>query len=179
MSQLYPLPSNDDDQESDTPKNKDSIEELVGNILDSIANGTALKDIYGIPDEMMDAMYAHAYYFYQKGKLDDATTVFQFLYTHDIHNASYVMGLAAIQQQKKNYAKAAEMYALSYELDSKSALTLLYAGQCYLFLKDREQARHCFSEFLKSDAPDNFKKQARAYLDALSAVKQNAGAVHE
>lgn len=177
MSQLYPLPSNNDEHDFDLPENAAINSELVDNILNVISSGTTLKEIYGISDQMMDAIYAHAYDLYQKGRLDEATIVFQFLYTHDIYNTTYVMGLAAIYQQKKNYAKAVEMYALSYDLDSKNALALLYAGQCHLFLKDQEQAKRCFSDFLESDGKDVFKKQARAYLDVLQPVKNN-GEIH-
>jgi len=173
MSQLYPLPCNDDDQEIDELQNDTLNEALVANILNSVTTGITLKEMYGISDQMMDALYAHAYDFYHKGKLDDALFIFQFLYTHDMYNATYVMGLAAIHQQKRNYAKAVEMYVLAYELDNKKSLALLYAGQCHLFLKDKEQAKFLFSEFLNSGAQENFKKQARAYLDALQPVKVN------
>jgi type III secretion system low calcium response chaperone LcrH/SycD len=177
MSQLYPLPSNDDDPEITAENNDGLTEALIDNILTSVTSGTTLKDMYGISDQMMDVLYAHAYDFYQKGKLDDALFIFQFLYTHDIYNPTYIMGLAAMHQQKKNYAKAVEFYVLAYELNNKKSLALLYAGQCHLFLKDKEQAKVFFSEFLKSDAQESFKRQARAYLGALQPV-QESGVTH-
>jgi len=165
MAQLYPVPSN-----TDTAGEEDLNIEIAQDILNSIASGATLKDICGIPADIMDAIYAHAYDMYQKGLIDDARIFFEFLCMHDIYNADYMMGMAAVLQQKKDYFKAVQMYTLSHVLNNQNLRAKFYAGQCWLFLGDKLKAKECFTVVVENDAPDTLKKQARAYLAALQTV---------
>ncbi|MDI5811435.1 tetratricopeptide repeat protein, partial [Salmonella enterica subsp. enterica serovar Anatum] len=40
-------------------------------IWDAVSEGATLKDVHGIPQDMMDGLYAHAYEFYNQGRLDE------------------------------------------------------------------------------------------------------------
>jgi type III secretion system low calcium response chaperone LcrH/SycD len=171
MSKLYPLPANGDEEEPEMSEQNGLTAETINTMIAMISQGLSLKEVYGISDRIMNTIYAHGYEFYQTRRFDEAQTIFQFLYTHDIYNTDYMMGLAAVYQQKKNHAKAINLYALAYELDNKNGLALLYSGQCYLFLNEKEKALHCFAEFLDTDAKDGFKKQARTYLKTLQSEK--------
>ncbi|WP_306453916.1 MULTISPECIES: tetratricopeptide repeat protein, partial [unclassified Burkholderia] len=42
----------------------------------------------------MDGIYAYAYRFYQRGRLDEAEVFFRFLYIYDFYNVDYATGLA-------------------------------------------------------------------------------------
>jgi len=165
MAQLYPMPSNTDAADEENLNTKIALD-----VLNSIASGATLKDICGIPAEIMDAIYAHAYDMYQKGLVDDAKIFFEFLCVHDIYNADYMMGMAAVLHQQKDYFKAIQMYTLSHVLNAQNLRAKFYAGQCWLFLGDKPKAKECFTAVVENDAPDTLRKQTQAYLAALQTV---------
>lgn len=165
MNDLYPLPGNTDP----IPEERIQIDDINA-VLTSIANGATLKDLYGIPDSVMQATYAHGFRLYQNGRYDDAKVFFEFLCAHDMYNADYLVGLGAVHQQTREYQKAIELYSLSFDLDSNNYRAMLYAGQCKLFLKDRETARVCFAIVEHGNADEALKKQARAYLSGMAVT---------
>ncbi len=165
MNDLYPLPGNSDP----LPEERIGLDDINA-VLTSIANGATLKDLYGIPDSMMQATYAHGFRLYQSGRYDDAKLFFEFLCAHDMYNADYLLGLAAVHQQMKEYQKAIPLYSLSFDLDGTNHRAMLYAGQCKLFLKDREAARICFAIVAHGAADESLKKQAIAYLSGMTAT---------
>jgi len=172
MNDLYPLPGNTDEIPSD-----ESTNEYARSIINDMLNGASLKDIYAIPENIMQAIYAHAYALYDKGRMEDAKVFFEFLCTHDMYNSDYCLGMGAVLQQEKDYEKASQMYALSFALDAKNVRAMLYAGQCNLFLKNKSEAAQCFACVVNSDAPAALKNQAQAYLEALQ-LSQAKGATH-
>jgi type III secretion system low calcium response chaperone LcrH/SycD len=176
MSELYPMPSNNDAVDADQDDEGSQVES-ISNLLQKLVNGATLKDAYSISDDIMEAIYAHAYNFYQKKRLDDAKAFFRFLCAYDAYNAKYAMGLGAVYQQQKNYAQATQMYLLAFLLDDKHYQPLFYAGQCYLNLKDKPQAEQCFSKIVQGDAPAALKSQAQAYLNAIQPAQKNEAPV--
>ncbi len=165
MNDLYPLPGNTDP----LPEERIKLDD-VNAVLTSIADGATLKDLYGIPDSVMQATYAHGFRLYQNGRYDDAKVFFEFLCAHDMYNADYLLGLGAVHQQTREYQKAIQLYSLSFDLDSTNYRAMLYAGQCRLFLKDREAARVCFAIVEHGNADSALKKQAHAYLSGMTST---------
>ena len=164
MSELYPMLSLSDTDDDE----KIASAEIGRQVLCAIQNGATFQEIYGIPDHIMDTLYACAYDFYQKGRIDDAEVFFQFLCTHNVYNADYILGLAAVHHRQKNYSKAVRYYELSFLINNNNYPALFYAGQCYLNLKDAQQARACFAKVVgSSGASDLMTKQARSYLLAI------------
>ena len=127
-----------------------------------------LKDFYGIPDSVMDTVYACAYNKYQNGLLDEAMVLFRFLLTQNILNPEYALGLAAVFQRSKQFQQAVDLYALAFGLGQQPQ-AMFYAGQCYLNLHNPAQARACFLEATKNGADAKLLTQAKAYLSALDA----------
>lgn len=58
-------------------QNNVSEERVAEMIWDAVSEGATLKDVHGIPQDMMDGLYAHAYEFYNQGRLDEAETFFR------------------------------------------------------------------------------------------------------
>jgi len=155
--------------EKSVPK---SLEEETAELLwEAVISGATLKEIQGVPDSVMESIYAHAYKFYQIGRLDDAETFFRFLTLYDAYHSDYLMGLAATLQQKKQYQSAIDSYQLARALAKEDYRPLLYTGQCYLFLKNKEQARASFTSLIESDAPATLKAQAQAYLGTMKPAE--------
>lgn len=144
-----------------------TAEQTADLLWEAIVSGATLKEIQGVPDSVMDSIYAHAYKFYQMGRLDDAEVFFNFLHFYDSGNANYMMGLAATYQQKKQYAEAIDAYELTLALAKDNFRPMLHIAQCYLSLKDKQQARKSFEAILESDAPAPLKAQAQAYLGTM------------
>lgn len=144
--------------------------------LAAIRQGATLKDLYGIPDSVMDTIYAVAYDKYQNGLLDEALTMFRFLLTQNIYHPDYALGLAAVFQRSKEYENAASLYTLAFSL-GQNPQAMFYAGQCYLNLRNPTEAKACFIEATGNGADEKLIKQAQGYLTALGA-QETAGESH-
>lgn len=149
------------------------LNEYSEQLMDAIQNGATLKDVHGVSNETMSDVYKLAYDFYHMGKLDDAESLFRFLCIYDFYNPEYAMGLAAVYQLKKNYAKAIDFYALSYSLSQDDYRPMHYAGQCNLMLCRSVQARKCFEIVLDKCTDEQLKEKAQAYLSALEDMNTN------
>ncbi|RXZ38339.1 type III secretion system translocator chaperone SicA [Oxalobacteraceae bacterium CAVE-383] len=137
-------------------------------IREAVSAGMTLKDAHGISSEMMDGLYAHAYDFYGKGKLDQAETFFRFLCLYDFYNIDYIMGLAAVCQMKKQYEKAIGLYAVAFGLSKNDYRPMFFTGQCHLFDRKAAKARLCFELVVKHTDDEAFRNKAQVYLDVLA-----------
>ncbi|MDR5612436.1 MAG: tetratricopeptide repeat protein, partial [Arsenophonus sp.] len=63
------------------------LNEYTELVTEALQQGASLKDLEGIPDELMDGVYHFAYDFYQQGKLEEAETFFRFLCLYDFNNS--------------------------------------------------------------------------------------------
>jgi type III secretion system low calcium response chaperone LcrH/SycD len=145
-------------------------------IQDAVMEGMTLKDVHGISDEMMEGLYAYAHDFYAKGQLDEAETFFRFLCLYDFYNIDYIMGLAAVCQMKKQYAKAIGLYAVAFGLSKNDYRPMFFTGQCHLFERKAAKARQCFELVVLHARDAGFRAKAQAYLDVLAKTSQATGA---
>lgn len=167
-------------------KSSGIVDQTENSVLDTIAaqqmaaieQGATLKDFYAIPDGVMDTVYACAYDKYKSGLLDDARVLFRFLLTQNIYHPDYALGLAAVFQRSKEYLQAADLYTLAFGLGQQPQ-AMFYAGQCYLNLRNPEQARLCFMEATRNGADEMLAAQARAYLSVLGAQEEHGVAPGE
>jgi type III secretion system low calcium response chaperone LcrH/SycD len=146
---------------------QDADLQMAEAIQEAVAQGITLKDVHGIPDEMMEGLYAYAHDFYGKGKLDEAETFFRFLCLYDFYNIDYIMGLAAVCQMKKQYAKAIGLYAVAFGLSKDDYRPMFFTGQCHLFERKAAKARQCFELVVLHGADAGYRAKAQAYLDVL------------
>ncbi|ARL19816.1 SycD/LcrH family type III secretion system chaperone BicA [Burkholderia pseudomallei] len=156
--------------------NIDDIEaqEMAAALLDAVQNGATLKDLHQVPQDLMDGIYAFAYRFYQQGRLDDAEVFFRFLCIYDFYNAEYAMGLAAVCQLKKEYARAIDLYALAYSLSKDDHRPMFHTGQCHLLMGKAALARRCFGIVAERSLDERLAQKAQSYLDGLDEVGADA-----
>lgn len=154
-------------------KSDEQLDAYAESLLDAIQNGATLKDVYAVPNDTMQDVYKLAYDFYHHGKLDDAESLFRFLCIYDFYNPEYAMGLAAVYQLKKNYAKAIEFYALAYSLSKEDYRPMFYAGQCNLMLRQGVQARKCFDIVISRCKDELLSEKAKAYISALNKINND------
>jgi type III secretion system low calcium response chaperone LcrH/SycD len=150
------------------------LDEMAQLLLDGAQSGAAIKDLKGVSDDMLEGVYAYAHRFYTDGRLDEAETFFRFLYLYDFYNGDYALGLAAVLQMKKQYAKAIDMYALAYALLKRDERPMLHVGQCHLALGKLAMARGCFETVLLRSTNPDLAARARVYLQALSPTDDDA-----
>ncbi|WP_099351111.1 type III secretion system translocator chaperone SicA [Erwinia amylovora] len=156
--------------DNDAMKSDSELDEQSSALLDAIQNGATLKDVHNVSDEVMDDVYKLAYEFYINGKLKDAESLFRFLCIYDFYNPEYAMGLAAVNQLKKNYTKAIDLYALAYSLAKDDYRPMFYAGQCNLMLRRAVQARKCFETVVSKCSDTQLIARSQSYLSALDEV---------
>jgi type III secretion system low calcium response chaperone LcrH/SycD len=143
-------------------------------LVEAVNNGITLKDVHGISSEMMDGLYAYAYDFYGKGRLDEAETFFRFLCLYDFYNIDYIMGLAAVCQMKKQYEKAISLYAVAFGLSKNDYRPMFFTGQCHLAERKAGKARQCFELVVSHGSDEGYRNKAAVYLKVL-AKTGNAG----
>lgn len=154
-------------------KTEEQLDAYAESLLDAIQNGATIKDVYAVSNDTMEDIYKLAYDFYNHGKLDDAESLFRFLCIYDFYNPEYTMGLAAVYQLKKNYAKAIEFYALAYSLSKEDFRPMFYAGQCNLMLRQGVQARKCFDIVIDRCKDALLCEKAKAYISALNKINND------
>ncbi|MEX3846692.1 type III secretion system translocator chaperone SicA [Paraburkholderia sp. BR10882] len=150
------------------------IERIDAAVIAAVQSGASLKDLQGVSKDLMDGIYAFAYQFYQQGRLDDAETFFRFLCIYDFYNAEYALGLAAVFQLKKNYAKAVDLYALAFSLSKEDYRPIFHTGECHLMAGKAGLARRCFSAVVERSSDARLKERAASYLSGLDEVRVGA-----
>ncbi|AVG16939.1 CesD/SycD/LcrH family type III secretion system chaperone [Chromobacterium vaccinii] len=140
-------------------------------IWQAVSEGATLQDVHGIPQDLMDGLYAHAYDFYNKGRLDDAETFFRFLCIYDFYNPDYIIGLAAVFQLKKQFQKAADLYAVAFALGKSDYRPVFFTGQCQLFMRKASKAKQCFELVLERSDDEALRVKAQVYLDTLQEAE--------
>lgn len=137
--------------------------------------GVSLGEMHGMSKKTLEGIYAYAYDFYEKGRLDDAEIFFKFLCIYDFENPDYVRGYAAVNQLKKEYQRAYDLYWISFNFDKSNDYTVvLFMGQCQLCLKNKEGARECFQIIINNSNDNELKDKASAYLDFIDNAESSA-----
>jgi type III secretion system low calcium response chaperone LcrH/SycD len=153
---------------SETNTNEERIAEMV---WEAVSEGATLKDVHGIPQDMMEGLYAHAYDFYNKGRLDEAETFFRFLAIYDFYNPDYIMGLAAVCQLKKQFQKACDLYAVAFALSKSDYRPVFFTGQCQLSMRKAAKARQCFELVCEQSSDESLVAKSQVYLDSLQEAE--------
>lgn len=156
------------------PEDNVSDERIAEMVWEAVSEGATLKDVHGIPQEMMEGLYAHAYDFYHKGRLDEAEAFFRFLAIYDFYNPDYVMGLAAVYQLKKQFQKACDLYAVAFALSKNDYRPVFFTGQCQLFMRKAAKAKQCFELVCERSIDEALLTKAQVYLESLQEAEAEA-----
>ncbi len=153
-----------------------SAEELADMITNFLNNGKTLKDMKGLTDENMEAIYGVAYQFYNSGNFEQAVKVFQFLCYFDHLEKKFWMGLGATRQMLKKYSEAIDAYSFAALLDVNDPRPPLQAADCHMALGNRDAAISGLTAAIEwsGDNPQyqTVKERATALLELLN---QSAG----
>ncbi|EDJ8986952.1 TPA: SycD/LcrH family type III secretion system chaperone [Salmonella enterica] len=159
------------DTEGLTPALQEQLSAIEQMLIASV-EGISLSKIHGVTDELLNDIYAYAYDFYNKGKLDEAESFFKFLCIYNFFNADYLTGLAAVKQLKKEYKQAVDLYAIAFYNNPENFLPLFYSGQCQLMLLDCEGARESFNYIMASDADLSLKEKSKVFISCIDDIEK-------
>ena len=131
----------------DTKKIADGVRALI-------EKKATLKQIKGVTNAELEAVYSLAFGYYRTGKYEEAHKLFQFLVLFDHLNAKYWMGLGAVQQVMKDFQNAAVSYGYSSFLKLDNPKPQLHAAECFLAMGDKRNAASSL-EALNEFCPKN------------------------
>ena len=115
-------------------------EEKIAEAAKAFANGATLKEVRGITNDELEAVYSFGFGYYNTGRFEDAQKLFEFLVLFDHQNTKYWFALGAVQQARKDFQKAIASYGYSSFLDLENPKPQFHAAECYLALGDKANA---------------------------------------
>lgn len=142
--------------------------EIIDAANKMINDGATVKELKGITNSEMEAVYSLAFNYYRTGNYDDAEKLFNFLALFDHLNQKFWMGVGAVRQAKKNYAGAVQAYGYASFLDLSNPKPQLHAAECFLALGDKRNAAsslEALNEFCPKDT--QIGREYRAKAEAL------------
>ena len=128
-------------------------------------DSATLKQLKGVTNAELEAVYSLAFGYYQTGKFDEALKLFQFLVLFDHLNKKYWIGLGAVQQVLKDYQNAVVSYGYGSFLDLKDPKPQYHAAECFLALGDKRSAAsaiYALEEFSPADTDIGREYRAKA-----------------
>ncbi|MBR4675188.1 MAG: SycD/LcrH family type III secretion system chaperone [Victivallales bacterium] len=128
-----------------------------------------VRELKGITDAEMEAIYSMGYSFYNTGRYDDAEKVFRFLVLFDHLEPKYWTGLGAAQQVKKLYGDAITSYGYASFLDLDNPKPQYFAAQCFLALGDKDNALSALAALEKFCSNDS--ELGREYRTKAAELK--------
>ena len=103
-------------------------------------NGSTIKELKGISNNELEAVYSLAFNYYRSGKFDEAEKLFNFLALFDHLNQKYWIGVGAVRQVKKDFSGAVQAYGYASFLDLANPKPQLHAAECFLAMGDKRNA---------------------------------------
>lgn len=152
-------------------ENTVSEKELAGQSRNEMLTTPFMAGMQDLSQDTLDGLYAYAYDFYDKGRLDDAELFFKFLCIYDFYNADYLKGYGAVCQLKKQYQRACDLYGLAFSVNKDNDYSPIYLmGQCLLCLKKMESAQECFELVVQNSKDDELIEKAIKYIELLAEL---------
>ena len=138
-----------------------------------VKDGATLKEIRGITNDELEAVYSLGFGYYRTGKFEDAQKLFEFLVLFDHLSSKYWFALGAVQQARKEWQKAIASYGYSSFLDLENPKPQFHAAECYLAIGDKANAASAILA-LENYAPRN-SDIGREYLAKAAELRKAIG----
>jgi transloator len=135
--------------------------------LDVLAAGAGLKDLRGLSEEDLEAVYAIGFNLYSHGKYAEAEPLFQFACLYGNTQPHYWLALGNCRLMLTKYEAAIDAFGFAYLYDSDNAWPVIQAATCHLALGDKKNAKDALEladETVGTSRPDEAVLQRIAVL---------------
>ena len=150
---------------------KEGVEKLLLRVKNSVyEKGLVPKEIFDIPDSVVEELYLLANLLYQNGKYPEAGEIFRHLVLVEPRSYLYAIGFAACIEELKEYALAIKAYTLASLNQPQNPLPLYRAAECAHKLKDEEVAKGFFQQVVQ--VAGNQKQYSEMKERALLTLKK-------
>jgi type III secretion system low calcium response chaperone LcrH/SycD len=129
------------------------LEDFIPNQLLKSEN---LQKAFGISDLEMESMYREGYMLYQKGDFVKSLAAFEAMVILDPLKKKFWLGFGASNQLLKKFDKALSAYAMAAILDTKDPYPHFHAYECYMGLKDEDEAKKALQNALEKSSSPSF-----------------------
>ncbi len=155
------------------PPTKEEMDKIVSDIFEK---DMLPKDAIGIPDDVMEGIYAHAYRTYNVGKYHNAAQLFRLLIMLNALEPKYVLGLAACHHLLGQYDNALMMYMVVEVLNPKDPMPNYHSADCYIRIEMQEDALEQMQKALTKcgELPQYTALKNRIIVTIAALVKQVA-----
>ena len=150
-----------------------AMQDRIADAAKKFANGATLKEVRGITNDELEAVYSLGFGYYNTGKYEDAQKIFEFLVLFDHLNTKYWFALGAVQQARKDYQKAIASYGYSSFLDLENPKPQYHAAECYIALGDKANAASAIVA-LEQYCPAN-SEAGRQYRAKAAELRKTIG----
>ena len=147
--------------------------EIAAGVKTLIENASTMKQLKGVTNDELEAVYSLAFSYYQTGKYEEAHKLFQFLVLFDHLNAKFWFGLGAVQQAEKNFKDAVVSYGYCSFLKLDNPKPQLHAAECFLAMGDKRSAASALfalNEYCPKDT-----ETGREYLAKAAKLRELIG----
>lgn len=152
---------------------QEGIEKLLLRIKESVfEKGMVPKEIFDIPDSIVEELYLLGNVLYQNGKYPEAGEIFRHLLLVEPRSYLYAIGFAACVEELKEYALAIKAYSLASLNDPQNPLPLFRASECAYRLKDDEVYKGFLQQVIEVAGNQNqYSKMKERALLTLKKLK--------
>ena len=151
---------------------KDNAE--IAKAAKALIQGEAtLKQLKGVTNDELEAVYSLAFGYYPTGKFDEAQKLFQFLVLFDHLNAKFWFGLGAVPQAQKDFKNAVVSYGYCSFLKLDNPKPQLHAAECFLAMGDKRGAASALEALAEYCPKDT--EIGREYLAKAAKLRESVG----
>lgn len=123
--------------------------ESAEQILDLLSDGMTLGSYFEYSETEYEAVYALGHSLYMQEQYLSASKYFSFLVAHIQTEKRYVNALASSLQMLGRYEEAVQYYCMASIMDIDDPLTTFHTAECFIALKQYEQAEEALSLLLQ------------------------------
>ena len=152
---------------------KIDTEKVLANVRSLIEKGATLKQLKGVSNGELEAVYSLAYGYYRTGRYEEAGKLFQFLVLFDHLNAKFWFGLGAVQQAEKNFKDAVVSYGYCSFLKLDNPKPQLHAAERFLAMGDKRGAASALAALNEYCPKDT--ETGREYLAKAAKLRESVG----
>lgn len=146
---------------------EESMRKVLGNGM------TTLRELKGLSDGEMEAIYAIGYNYFRSGKIDEAEKIFKALLFLDHLEKKYWFAFGGVKQSQRDFKNALQSYQVCAFLDIENPKPQYHCAECHLALGDRENALNAL-DALDEYAPKD-TELGRTYRAKAAALRAKIG----